>query len=58
MDEETTRQQLRSIVDALQKAEGRLRGADIDNLTYRSVFYALGTARKLLRDLDPEQAAD
>lgn len=58
MDEETTRQQLRSIVDALQKAEGRLRGADIDNLTYRNVFYALGTARKLLRDLDPEQAAD
>jgi hypothetical protein len=58
VDEETTRQQLRSIVADLQKAEGRLRGADIDNLTYRRVFSALGTARKLLRDLAPGQDAE
>ncbi|WP_158293063.1 MULTISPECIES: hypothetical protein [Kribbella] len=58
MDEEMTRQQLRKIVAALQTAEGRLRGADIDNLTYRKVFSALGTARKLLRELDPGQAAE
>jgi hypothetical protein len=54
VDEETTRQQLRRIVADLQSAEGRLRVADVDNLTYRKVFSALGTARELLRELDPD----
>ena len=38
VDEEMTRQQVRRIVADLQSAEGRLRGADIDNLRRAGVY--------------------
>lgn len=54
VDEETIRQALRRIEADLKSAEGRLRIANVDNLTYRKVFSALGNTRKFLRELDPQ----
>jgi hypothetical protein len=56
MNDEHTVQRLQRIVDELASVEQRLRRGDTGNLTYRKLFNALVMARKLLRELEPQDS--
>ena len=56
IDNEQTVQMLRKIVSELAIVETRLRRDDTGNLTYRHLFSALASARRLLRDLEPQDS--
>ena len=58
MDEQKIVRDLRKIVYDLDRVESRLRRGDTGNLTYRHSFSALASARRLLRELDPEEGGE